>query len=177
MLGPLLLERVMQPHLDRPMFAPEVLARRSAANQRLLRHGFYGASRGEPEGADGVAPLRSVHVYTMLNTCIHPLPCPTARPPPHPTAWTGSTTSASPSPSWSCSTTPRRRTARPTGGTSRGARSGALATLSAWDGTFFMSLFFFVSAVFVPASYDRHGGRAFVRRGCGAWASRSSSGR
>ncbi|OLF12801.1 TetR family transcriptional regulator [Actinophytocola xinjiangensis] len=36
-LGPLLLEPVMQPNLDEPMFAPEVLARRSAANQRLLR--------------------------------------------------------------------------------------------------------------------------------------------
>ncbi|OKK17861.1 TetR family transcriptional regulator [Streptomyces sp. CB02488] len=34
-LGPLLLERVMQPGLDRPMFAPEVLDQRSAANQRL----------------------------------------------------------------------------------------------------------------------------------------------
>lgn len=35
-LGPLLLEPVMQPNLERPMFAPEVLARRSAANQRML---------------------------------------------------------------------------------------------------------------------------------------------
>ncbi|MFE3856762.1 TetR/AcrR family transcriptional regulator [Streptomyces griseorubiginosus] len=42
-LGPLLLERVMQPGLDEPMFAPEVLARRSAANQRLLLRGFYGS--------------------------------------------------------------------------------------------------------------------------------------
>ncbi len=41
-LGPLLLEPVMQPNLDRPMFDPEVLARRSAANQRLLRHGLFG---------------------------------------------------------------------------------------------------------------------------------------
>ncbi|WP_405956552.1 TetR/AcrR family transcriptional regulator [Streptomyces phaeochromogenes] len=41
-LGPLLLERVMQPSLDEPMFAPEVLARRSAANQRLLLRGYYG---------------------------------------------------------------------------------------------------------------------------------------
>ncbi|MEU9205109.1 helix-turn-helix domain-containing protein [Streptomyces sp. NPDC048332] len=41
-LGPLLLERVMQPGLDRPMFAPEVLAQRSAANQELLRHGLFG---------------------------------------------------------------------------------------------------------------------------------------
>ncbi|MFF3262155.1 TetR/AcrR family transcriptional regulator [Streptomyces sp. NPDC002932] len=41
-LGPLLLERVMQPGLDRPMFAPEVLAQRSAANQRLLLHGLFG---------------------------------------------------------------------------------------------------------------------------------------
>ncbi|MEV0916897.1 helix-turn-helix domain-containing protein [Streptomyces sp. NPDC049967] len=41
-LGPLLLERVMQPGLDRPMFAPEVLDQRSAANQRLLLHGLFG---------------------------------------------------------------------------------------------------------------------------------------
>jgi len=41
-LGPLLMERVMQPSLDEPMFAPEVLARRSAANQRLLLRGYYG---------------------------------------------------------------------------------------------------------------------------------------
>jgi AcrR family transcriptional regulator len=48
-LGPLLLERVMQPNLEEPMFAPEVLARRSAANQRLLLRGNY----GHLEGADG----------------------------------------------------------------------------------------------------------------------------
>ncbi|MER7793523.1 helix-turn-helix domain-containing protein [Streptomyces sp. NPDC097640] len=41
-LGPLLLERVMQPNVGDPMFAPEVLARRSAANQRLLLHGLFG---------------------------------------------------------------------------------------------------------------------------------------
>ncbi|MGY0059819.1 TetR/AcrR family transcriptional regulator [Streptomyces sp. LZ34] len=41
-LGPLLLERVMQPNLNEPMFAPEVLARRSAANQGLLLHGLFG---------------------------------------------------------------------------------------------------------------------------------------
>ncbi|WP_327660528.1 MULTISPECIES: TetR/AcrR family transcriptional regulator [unclassified Streptomyces] len=41
-LGPLLLERVMQPQLDEPMFAPDVLARRSAANQQLLLRGYYG---------------------------------------------------------------------------------------------------------------------------------------
>ncbi|PZG19129.1 TetR family transcriptional regulator [Micromonospora craterilacus] len=41
-LGPLLLEPVMQPNVDRPMFDPEVLAGRSAANQRLLRHGLFG---------------------------------------------------------------------------------------------------------------------------------------
>ncbi|MFD8382596.1 TetR/AcrR family transcriptional regulator [Streptomyces sp. NPDC059679] len=41
-LGPLLLERVMQPNLSAPMFAPEVLARRSAANQQLMRHGLFG---------------------------------------------------------------------------------------------------------------------------------------
>ncbi|MES4908459.1 MULTISPECIES: helix-turn-helix domain-containing protein [unclassified Streptomyces] len=41
-LGPLLLERVMQPNVSAPMFAPEVLARRSAANQRLLLHGLFG---------------------------------------------------------------------------------------------------------------------------------------
>ncbi|WJV45645.1 TetR/AcrR family transcriptional regulator [Streptomyces flavofungini] len=43
-LGPLLLERVMQPNLDEPMFAPEVLARRSAANQILLMRGFFGSA-------------------------------------------------------------------------------------------------------------------------------------
>lgn len=41
-LGPLLLERVMQPNVSDPMFAPEVLARRSTANQRLLLHGLFG---------------------------------------------------------------------------------------------------------------------------------------
>lgn len=49
-LGPLLLERVMQPNLDEPMFAPDVLARRSAANQRLLMQGFYGCLEGENGG-------------------------------------------------------------------------------------------------------------------------------
>ncbi|MFG2594442.1 acyltransferase family protein [Streptomyces sp. NPDC048462] len=44
-----------------------------------------------------------------------------------------------------------------------GPRSDFLATLSALDGTFFMSLFFFVSAYFVPASYSRRGGGSFVR--------------
>ncbi|GAA2632002.1 helix-turn-helix domain-containing protein [Streptomyces vastus] len=48
-LGPLLLERVMQPNLDQPVFAPEVLARRSAANQRLLLRGYY----GQLEAGDG----------------------------------------------------------------------------------------------------------------------------
>lgn len=43
-----------------------------------------------------------------------------------------------------------------------GSRSPALATLSAVDGAFFMSLFFFVSAVLVPASYERRGARRFV---------------
>ncbi|MFF0680592.1 acyltransferase [Streptomyces tendae] len=41
-------------------------------------------------------------------------------------------------------------------------RSGALATLSAVDGSFFMSLFFFVSAVFIPGSYERRGARRFL---------------
>ncbi|GAA3732331.1 hypothetical protein GCM10022225_12950 [Plantactinospora mayteni] len=41
-LGPLLLEPVMQPNLDRSMFDPQVLAERSAANQRLLRLGWFG---------------------------------------------------------------------------------------------------------------------------------------
>lgn len=41
-------------------------------------------------------------------------------------------------------------------------RTGALATLSAVDGAFFMSLFFFVSAVLVPGSYDRRGARRFL---------------
>lgn len=41
-LGPLLLEPVMQPNLDQPMFDPQVLAGRSAANQRLLCLGLFG---------------------------------------------------------------------------------------------------------------------------------------
>ncbi|WP_328770072.1 acyltransferase family protein [Streptomyces sp. NBC_00286] len=41
-------------------------------------------------------------------------------------------------------------------------RTRALATLSAVDGAFFMSLFFFASAVFVPGSYDRKGPRRFL---------------
>ncbi|MFI1852606.1 TetR/AcrR family transcriptional regulator [Streptomyces sp. NPDC020480] len=44
-LGPLLLERVMQPNVSEPMFAPEVLARRSAANQRLLLNGLFGPNK------------------------------------------------------------------------------------------------------------------------------------
>ncbi|CAL9528793.1 acyltransferase family protein [Streptomyces sp. enrichment culture] len=40
--------------------------------------------------------------------------------------------------------------------------NAALATLSAVDGAFFMSLFFFVSAVFVPGSYERRGARRFL---------------
>ncbi|MFF1925941.1 TetR/AcrR family transcriptional regulator [Streptomyces sp. NPDC058221] len=46
-LGPLLLERVMQPNLGRPMFAPLVLAQRSAANQQLLQHGLFGGGPDE----------------------------------------------------------------------------------------------------------------------------------
>ncbi|NJQ01255.1 acyltransferase family protein [Streptomyces zingiberis] len=42
-------------------------------------------------------------------------------------------------------------------------RTPALATLSAVDGAFFMSLFFFVSAFFVPASHRRHGTGAFLK--------------
>ncbi|MFI1733710.1 TetR/AcrR family transcriptional regulator [Streptomyces acidicola] len=49
-LGPLLLERVMQPNLREPMFAPDMLARRSAANQQLLLRGYYGRLE---EGAGG----------------------------------------------------------------------------------------------------------------------------
>ncbi|MEU9456706.1 acyltransferase [Streptomyces sp. NPDC048277] len=41
-------------------------------------------------------------------------------------------------------------------------REQALATFSAVNGSFFMSLFFFVSAVFVPSSYERHGARRFL---------------
>lgn len=48
-LGPLLLERVMQPHCGEPLFDAPVLAGRSAANQRLLRQGLYGS----PEDASG----------------------------------------------------------------------------------------------------------------------------
>ncbi|MFE6886925.1 TetR/AcrR family transcriptional regulator [Streptomyces sp. NPDC057694] len=51
-LGPLLLEKVMQPHLRGPMFAPDVLAARSAANQRLLLRGYYG-DYGHPEDEVG----------------------------------------------------------------------------------------------------------------------------
>ncbi|KXK63951.1 TetR family transcriptional regulator [Micromonospora rosaria] len=47
-LGPLLLEPVMQPNLDQPMFDPQVLAGRSAANQRLLRRGLLGADPPGP---------------------------------------------------------------------------------------------------------------------------------
>ncbi|MFF2326751.1 MULTISPECIES: acyltransferase [unclassified Streptomyces] len=43
------------------------------------------------------------------------------------------------------------------------SRTPALASLSAVDGTFFMSLFFFVSAVFVPASYERRGAWRFLK--------------
>ncbi|GAA1708592.1 TetR/AcrR family transcriptional regulator [Streptomyces yatensis] len=49
-LGPLLLERVMQPHHQEPMFDPQVLAQRSAANQRVLLQGFYGSLE---DGAGG----------------------------------------------------------------------------------------------------------------------------
>lgn len=42
-------------------------------------------------------------------------------------------------------------------------RTPALATLSAVDGSFFMSLFFFVSAVLVPGSHRRHGTRRFLK--------------
>lgn len=53
-LGPLLLEPVMQPNLDQPMFDPQVLASRSAANQRLLRQGLFGQapSSGQQEHAN-----------------------------------------------------------------------------------------------------------------------------
>jgi AcrR family transcriptional regulator len=40
-LGPLLLEPVIQPGLDTDAFDAPVLARRSAANQRLLLHGLF----------------------------------------------------------------------------------------------------------------------------------------
>ncbi|RKN39028.1 acyltransferase family protein [Streptomyces hoynatensis] len=43
-----------------------------------------------------------------------------------------------------------------------GRRNGALATLSAWDGTFFMALFFFVSAHLMPDSVDRRGAGRFL---------------
>ncbi|MEV4996958.1 acyltransferase family protein [Streptomyces niveus] len=42
-------------------------------------------------------------------------------------------------------------------------RTPALDTLSAVDGSFFMSLFFFVSAAFVPGSHRRHGTRRFLK--------------
>ena len=49
-LGPLLLERVMQPHHEGPLFAPKALARRSAANQHLLLRGLYGSLGGGTGG-------------------------------------------------------------------------------------------------------------------------------
>ncbi|MFC4560462.1 TetR/AcrR family transcriptional regulator [Nocardiopsis mangrovi] len=48
-LGPMLLEPLMQRTLGGPVFAPEVLDERSAANQRLLMHGLPGT----PAGARG----------------------------------------------------------------------------------------------------------------------------
>lgn len=42
-------------------------------------------------------------------------------------------------------------------------QSEALATLATVNGTFFMSLFFFVSAVFVPGSAERRGGWRFLK--------------
>lgn len=42
-------------------------------------------------------------------------------------------------------------------------RTPALATLSAVDGSFFMSLFFFASAVLVPGSYQRRGAWPFLK--------------
>lgn len=52
-VGPLLLEPVMQPNLDQPMFEAPALARRSAANQRLLRLGLFGADQSS--GGPGAA--------------------------------------------------------------------------------------------------------------------------
>lgn len=49
-LGPLLLERVMQPHHDGPLFDPKALARRSAANQHLILQGLYGSLGGRTGG-------------------------------------------------------------------------------------------------------------------------------
>ncbi|MEV8378308.1 TetR/AcrR family transcriptional regulator [Kribbella sp. NPDC056861] len=43
-LGPLLLEPLLQSTLGEPPFAPQVLAGRSAANQQLLLHGLSGAN-------------------------------------------------------------------------------------------------------------------------------------
>ncbi|MFE1166432.1 TetR/AcrR family transcriptional regulator [Nocardiopsis sp. NPDC058789] len=40
-LGPMLLEPVMRPGLDTPVFDPAVVADRSAANQHLLTHGMF----------------------------------------------------------------------------------------------------------------------------------------
>ncbi|MEU8798373.1 helix-turn-helix domain-containing protein [Spirillospora sp. NPDC048819] len=44
-LGPLLLEPVIQPGLDADAFDPPTLDRRSAANQRLLLHGLFSTTR------------------------------------------------------------------------------------------------------------------------------------
>ncbi|RCV54718.1 TetR/AcrR family transcriptional regulator [Marinitenerispora sediminis] len=45
-LGPMLLEPVMRHTLDQPVFAPEVLHDRSAANQRLLARGLLAPRSG-----------------------------------------------------------------------------------------------------------------------------------
>lgn len=56
-VGPLLLEPVMQPNLDQPMFDAPALARRSAANQRLLRLGLFGTDQS-PGPPDRAKPAR-----------------------------------------------------------------------------------------------------------------------
>jgi AcrR family transcriptional regulator len=53
-LGPLLLEQVMQPALDGAVFDPEVVVRRSSANQRLLMHGILACSERPPLHDGGI---------------------------------------------------------------------------------------------------------------------------
>ncbi len=44
-LGPMLLEPVLAPTLDQPVFDPDQLAERSKANQKLIARGILGADR------------------------------------------------------------------------------------------------------------------------------------
>jgi AcrR family transcriptional regulator len=54
-LGPMLLEPVLAPTLDKPVFDPDQLAERSRANQELIACGLLGAADG-PLGASSARP-------------------------------------------------------------------------------------------------------------------------